>query len=328
MHILVTGSAGHLGEALMRTLRAQGRPAVGLDLVPSPFTDHVGSIADSSFVERAMAGVHAVVHTATLHKPHVATHSRQDFIDTNITGTLNLLEAAASHGVAAFVYTSTTSAYGDALTPADGEPAVWIDEDVVPVVKNIYGATKLAAEDLCRLFHRNQRMPCLVLRTSRFFPEPDDSPAKRNAFVDANLKANEFLYRRADVQDIVEAHLLAVERAPLIGFGRYILSATTPFTPEDLAELRAHAPAVVARRVPGYEAEYARRGWRMFPGIERVYDNTRAREALGWKPRYDFSHVLERLRADEDPRSPLAQSIGTKGYHAGAYADGLYPVES
>lgn len=332
MSILVTGSAGHLGEALMRTLRAQGRPATGVDIVPSPYTDLVGSIADRAFVDRAfkdraMAGVHAVVHTATLHKPHVATHSRQDFVDTNVTGTLNLLEAAAANGAGAFVFTSTTSAYGDALTPDPGAPAVWIDEDVVPVVKNIYGATKLAAEDLCRLFHRNQRLPCLVLRTSRFFPEPDDSPAKRNAFVDANLKANEFLYRRADVQDIVDAHLLAIDRAPQIGFGRYILSATTPFTRDDLAELRAHAPAVVSRHVPTYEAEYARRGWRMFPGIERVYDNTLARVELGWRPTYDFAHVLSRLRADEDPRSPLAQAIGTKGYHLGAYSDGLYPVE-
>lgn len=328
MSILVTGSAGHLGEALMRTLRAQGRPATGVDIVPSPYTDRVGSIADRAFVDRAMAGVNAVVHTATLHKPHVATHSRQDFVDTNVTGTLNLLEAAAAHGVASFVFTSTTSAYGDALTPAADAPAVWIDEDVVPVVKNIYGATKLAAEDLCRLFQRNQRLPCLVLRTSRFFPEPDDSPAKRNAFVDANLKVNEFLYRRADVQDIVDAHLLAIERAPQIGFGRYILSATTPFTRDDLAELRAHAPAVVSRRVPGYEAEYARRGWRVFPGIERVYDNTLARQELGWRPTYDFAHVLDQLRADEDPRSPLAQAIGSKGYHAGAYSDGLYPVEN
>ena len=67
--------------------------------MPSPYTDRVGSIADRAFVDRAMAGVHTVVHTATLHKPHVATHSRQDFVDTNVTGTLNLLEAAAADGV-------------------------------------------------------------------------------------------------------------------------------------------------------------------------------------------------------------------------------------
>ena len=325
MRILVTGSSGHLGEALMRTLRAQGREAVGIDLLPSPWTDHVGSIADRTMVDLAMAGVQAVLHTATLHKPHVATHTRQDFIDTNVSGTLNLLEAAAANGAEAFVFTSTTSAFGDALRPAPGAPATWITEDVVPAVKNIYGASKTAAEDLCRLFQRNHRLPCLVLRTSRFFPEPDDDPALRDAYADANIKANEFLYRRADVQDLVDAHLLALERAPAIGFGRYILSATSPFAREDLEELRRDAPAVVARYAPEYEAEYARRGWRMFPAIERVYVNALARRELGWQPRYDFAHVLARLRAGEDPRSPLAQAIGIKGYHAGEYADGVYP---
>ena len=327
MSILVTGSAGHLGEALMRTLRAQGREVAGLDITPSEWTDHVGSIADRGVVDRAMRGVRAVLHTATLHKPHIATHSRQDFVDTNITGTLNLLEAAAANRAQAFVFTSTTSAFGDALTPQAGEPAVWITEDVAPVAKNIYGATKTAAEDLCRLFHRNHNLPCLVLRTSRFFPEPDDDPDTRDAYADANVKANEFLYRRADVQDLVDAHLLAIERAPHLGFGRYILSATTPFTPQDLAELRRDATAVVARYVPDFKAEYARRRWRMFPSIGRVYVNARARQDLGWQPRYDFARVIASLRRDEDPRSALARTIGIKGYHAGEYADGLYPVE-
>ena len=94
--VLVTGSAGHLGEALMRTFRATGRTALGVDRIPSPYTDVVGSIADRSFVERVVEGASAVLHTATLHKPHVATHRQQEFVDTNITGTLNLLEAAAA----------------------------------------------------------------------------------------------------------------------------------------------------------------------------------------------------------------------------------------
>ena len=65
-----------------------------------------------------MQGVEAVLHTATLRKPHVATHLRQEFVDTNITGTLNLLEEAALAKVRAFVYTSTTSVFGDAPIPA------------------------------------------------------------------------------------------------------------------------------------------------------------------------------------------------------------------
>jgi nucleoside-diphosphate-sugar epimerase len=327
MRILVTGSSGHLGEALMRTLRESAHEAVGLDILQSPFTNHVGSIVEREFVRRCMHGVDAVLHAATLHKPHVATHSRQDFVDTNITGTLNLLEEARAAGVRAFVYTSTTSTFGRALTPPDGQPAAWINEDVTAVPKNIYGATKVAAEDLCELFARNLRLPCIVLRTSRFFPEEDDHKTRRESFADANMKANEFLYRRVDVEDIVSAHLLAIDNAPDTGFAKYIISATTPFTPEDLARLRTDAPAVVARHVPAYAAEYARRGWRMFPHIERVYDNARARAALGWRPRYDFAHVIECLRTDEDFSSPLARAIGSKGYHAQKFSDGPFPIE-
>src|SRR5215467_275602 len=104
MNVLVTGSAGHLGEALMRVLRESDHTPIGVDLKPSPYTDEVGSIADRTFVRRCVSHADAVIHAATLHKPHVATHSRQAFVDTNITGTLNLLEEAAAHGLHGFVY--------------------------------------------------------------------------------------------------------------------------------------------------------------------------------------------------------------------------------
>jgi UDP-glucose 4-epimerase len=311
----------------MRALRTAGRPVAGLDLQASPHTTHVGSIVDRAFVRRAMAGVDAVVHAATLHKPHVATHSRQDFVDVNVTGTLNLLEEASAAGVRAFLYTSTTSAFGAALNPPAGAPAAWITEDVKSVAKNIYGVTKRAAEDLCELFHRRQGLACLVLRTSRFFPEEDDSKAARDVYDDANLKLNELLFRRVDIEDVVDAHLRALERAPAIGFGRYIVSSTTPFTEQDLAELRRDAPSVVRRLFPDADAVYAARGWRMFPSIDRVYVNAKARADLGWRPAYDFRRALDRLAAGEDPRSPTAQTVGSKGYHDETFAEGPYPVE-
>jgi UDP-glucose 4-epimerase len=257
----------------------------------------------------------------------VATHSRQDFVDTNVTGTLNLLEEAAEAGVGAFVYTSTTSAFGRALVPPPGAPAAWITEDVAPVPKNIYGVTKVAAEDLCELFHHRFGLPCLVLRTSRFFPEADDRKETRDRYADANAKANEFLCRRVDVEDVVSAHLRAIERAAAIGFSRYIISATTPFTRADLAELRTDAPAVVARHVPRYRAIYAARGWSMFPRIDRVYDNERARRELQWRPQYDFARILDLVASDGVVNSALARLIGAKGYHAEAFAEGPYPVE-
>jgi UDP-glucose 4-epimerase len=326
MTILVTGSSGHLGEALMRTLRGAGRSAIGLDIIPGPFTDCVGSIADRDCVVRCIEGVETVLHAATLHKPHVGTHSREAFVETNVKGTLILLEEAGRARVRSFVMTSTTSAFGDALNPPPGEPAAWIDESLVPVPKNIYGVTKTAAEDLCHLFHRNEELACVVLRTSRFFPEEDDDPEARAAFADANLKTNEFLFRRVAIEDAVDAHLLAAERAPSIGFGEYIISATTPFRREDLTRLRADAPAVVRERAPGWEDEYARRGWRMFARIDRVYDNALARRDLGWRPKWDFEAVIARLRETGDIRGPLAKAIGEKGYHPEPFEGGPYPV--
>jgi UDP-glucose 4-epimerase len=312
---VVTGSAGHLGEALVRTLRDAGEDVVGLDVLPSPHTDVVASVADRAAVRKAIDGADAVLHTATLHKPHVGSHSRQEFLDTNVTGTLVLLEEAVAAGVGSFVFTSTTSAFGRALRPEEGEPAAWITEDVVPRPRNVYGATKVAAEDLCELVARDDGLPCLVLRTSRFFPEADDTEDVRTAYDDPNAKVNELLYRRIDLADVVTAHLAALDRAPVLGFGRYVISATTPFGPEDLAALHRDAPAVVGRLFPDYREVYDRLGWRMFPQIDRVYVNARARSDLGWEPRYDFAAALELLRAGADPRSALATSVGAKGYH-------------
>jgi UDP-glucose 4-epimerase len=308
MRVLVTGSAGHLGEALVRSL--DGHEVVEMDVLRG------ASITDRATVRRRMVGVNAVLHAATLHKPHIVSHDRQEFVDTNVTGTLILLEEAVRAGVESFVYTSTTSVFGDALVPPPGRPAAWITEDVAPIPKNIYGVTKRAAEDLCQLAHRNDGLACIVLRTSRFFPEDDDDPSVRAVYEADNLKVNEYLYRRIDLEDVVSAHLLAMRQAPTIGFGRYIVSATTPFSPDDLAELRLNAPRVVRRHVPQYEGEFARRAWKMLPGIDRVYVNERARRELGWQPRYDFRGLIERLAVDDDIRSPLARLIGSKGYHA------------
>lgn len=325
MRILVTGSSGHLGEALVRTLRGP-HDVLAVDRTSSPFTDRTGTITDRDFVRSCMAGVEAVLHTATLHKPHLATHERRDFLETNVAGTLNLLEEAVSAGVSSFVFTSTTSAFGRALVPPPDAPAAWVTEDVPPVAKNVYGVTKTAAEDLCEVVHRLHGLACIVLRTSRFFPEADDDASVRAAYDDDNVKANEYLHRRVDLQDVVDAHLLAVEKAPAIGFARYIVSATTPFQREDLAELRSDAPRVVQRRVPEYAEEYARRGWKVFPSIDRVYVNERARRELGWQPQYDFRRVVGCLRDGSSLRSPLAIAVGAKGYHDRVFEGRPYPV--
>jgi nucleoside-diphosphate-sugar epimerase len=320
VRILVTGSAGHLGEALARLLAADGHRVVGADVVASAHTTHLGSITDPRFVEEVVDGADAILHTAALHKPHVATRSRRDFVETNVTATLGLLEEAVATAVGCFVFTSTTSAFGRALTPAQGERAVWVTEDLVPRPRNIYGATKVAAEDLCELIHRDHGLPCVVLRTARFFPEADDRAEAGAAFTDPNLKVNELLFRRADLADVAAAHRCALERAPAIGFSRYVISASSPFTEADLDQLAVDAPAVVERYFPGYIDAYRHLGWRMCETIDRVYVNARARADLGWEPSWDFGRALEQVADGKDPWSHLAQSVGAKGYGSGPAA--------
>ncbi|NQX40014.1 Nucleoside-diphosphate-sugar epimerase [Pedobacter steynii] len=327
MKVLVTGSSGHLGEAMARRLKELNHEVLGLDLIKSPFTSHIGSITDRSFVKECMEGIETVFHTATLHKPHVATHDLQQFIDTNITGTLHLLQESLAAGVKRFIFTSTTSVFGEAMSPPAGSPAAWVTEALVPVPKNIYGVTKLAAEDLCQLFYRNHGLPCIVLRTSRFFPEDDDEKEKRAAFFGENLKTNEFLFRRVELEDVVQAQLLAAEKAQDLGFGKYIISATSPFLPEDLAALRTNAAQVVGKYFPDYQKVYEGYNWKMLTEFDRVYVNEKARAALGWKPKYDFSHLLEQLKLGNELQSPLARLVGSKGYHARSFSEGPYPVD-
>jgi UDP-glucose 4-epimerase len=256
-----------------------------------------------------------VLHTATLHKPHVATHSPQAFIDTNLAGTLVLLEAAHAAGVGAFVFTSTTSTFGAALTLAPGAPAVWVTEDLRPVPKNIYGVTKVAAEDLCELFHRQHGLPCIVLRVSRFFSEADDDGTVAARYSTANTQVNEMLNRRVDIEDVVSAHRCAIAHAAAIGFGRYIVSATTPFLRGDAANLRSELASVMARRIPSFAREYQRRGWALPGSIDRVYDNALARADMAWQPRHDFASAIALGGAGQEHRSEVARAVGITPYH-------------
>ena len=308
----------------------QGAQAIGLDAKRSPYTHLVGSITDMAFVREACVGVDVILHAATLHKPHLVTHSRQAFLDVNVTGTLNLLEAAHEAGVRAFVYTSTTSTFGDAMAAGPGSPAVWVNEQLRVQPKNIYGVSKVAAENLCELFSRNQSLPCVVLRTSRFFLEVDDDEGARASFNDDNLKVNELLYRRVDIADLVSAHVCAIEYAQSHAFGRFVISAPTRFRPTDSKLLGRDAASVVRSYYPEYESIYESKGWLMMPSVGRVYDAQLACGELGWRPRYDFARAVIALRQGGDVFSPLARAVGVKGYHDNAFDTALggapYPV--
>jgi UDP-glucose 4-epimerase len=397
--IVVTGSNGHLGSALVRVLRAglpfstplaesdrdlideptaealkhlyaqlsigndQAIHIVGVDIAPGPETDVVADIADREAMARMFkdhAAVQTVFHTATLHKPHVQTHTRQQFVDTNITGTLILLELAVAHHCRAFIFTSTTSVYSKAIsghhaasaTSTAGGP-MWVDEETTPMPKNVYGVTKVAAEGLAALSMRLDGLNVVVLRTSRFFTEPDDDASTREAFTDANIKTCEFLYRRVDVADVVQAHLRAAADAPLVVAAHrstpagsalapiFVISAPPLLKAEDCAGLlggeatratvlrRAKAPALL-------DECFTRRNWK-YPALDRVYDSEKATTLLGWQPQYTFETVVgqladgsiaRRAAGDSDPiiGSALAAFIGRRGYHGSRFEGSMDAV--
>jgi UDP-glucose 4-epimerase len=297
MRVLLTGSSGWLGRFLAPMLRAQGHIVLGLDHAPGTDTQIIGSVADSALVaslfhEHRFQGV---IHAGALHKPDIERHPRQAFIDTNVTGTLNLLEAAVRHGADRFVFTSTTSLMiTQAIRDERSDAAVWLNEHSGPLrPRNIYGATKRAAEELCRLIHTDHRLPIIVLRTARFFPEDDDTHRDLSG---ENMKANEFLNRRLTVDDCARAHILALDQAPRIGFGLYIVSVPTPFRRDEARLLKSDAAGVIARHFAEAPALYAERRWSLPSSIGRVYDASAIERELGFRCGTDFASILEALR--------------------------------
>jgi nucleoside-diphosphate-sugar epimerase len=296
MRILLTGSSGWLGRFLAPRLREQGHRVTGLDVAPGADTDVLGSVADRALIDRTFGerGIEAVIHSGALHKPDIARYPRQAFVDVNVTGTLNLLEAAAAAGNDRFVFTSTTSLMvSEALHSGRIDRALWMTEDYAPLEpRNIYGITKLAAERLCRLAHREHGLAVCILRTSRFFPEDDDTHRLPSG---PNIKANEFLNRRLTVEDAAEAHVAALDGAPRLGFGTFIVSAPPPFSPEDCDELATDPAAVVERRFPEAPTLYAAAGWTLPMRIDRVYVPAAAEIRLGFRCRTDFAAILAAL---------------------------------
>lgn len=334
--VLVTGSSGHLGSALMLSLPSLGVTPIGIDILPSPTTTLLVDITSAPAVQDVFHShphITAIIHTATLHKPHIGSHPKSAFIASNISGTLHLLEAFTSHLTAhptipnpAFIFVSTTSAFGSALSPPPGAPAAWIDESVTPRPKNIYGATKLAAEDLCAVVHKEAGLPVVVLRTSRFFPERDDDADRRAELDNDNLKVCELAYRRVDIADVVSACVCAMRRAGAVGFGKYIISAPPPVEKgeEVLRMLDSDAGTVMRQAVPGVGEVFGERGWGFLGRVDRVYDSAKAVRKLFWEPEWTFERVVARLGRGEGWRSELTEKVGRKGYHA--VSTGVYTV--
>jgi len=274
--VLVTGATGRIGSAIAARL-ALRHTVTGLDLRPGALTQVVADVADTARLAPLLTGIDAVIHTAALHVPDLAARSREDFHEVNVAATRRLLAAAGEAGVRRFVYSSTTSLYGDAMLPLAGE-AVWVTESLAPEPRDVYDETKLAAEAACEQAGR-AGMACTSLRMARCFPE------------DPRLVAIYRLYRGVDAEDVAQAHELALD-AEDAGFRVFNVSAPTPFGRTDCRRLFEDAESVVLERHPWAAGEFARRGWQLPRSIDRVYVVDQAIAELGYRPQHDFAALF------------------------------------
>ncbi len=304
MKVLVTGSSGWLGRHLIPFLKLNGHEPCGLDVVPSEWTDFVMSVGNRAALEKLFA-VHefeGIIHAGALHKPDIVRYPQSAFVDVNITGTLNLLEIACERKLH-FVFTSTTSLMiSQKIRDEKTSEAIWLDEEAGPLEpRNIYGVTKLAAGGLCRQHHLERGLDVIILRTSRFFPEADDTI---NNIDGENLKANELLNRRATVEDMARAHIMAMEKLSTVNYGLYIVSAPTPFARRDVQQLKEDAASIIRQKFPQVEALYQHKGWKLPTSLGRIYDGTRIMRELGFEYETSFKTVINALAVGES--SPIS----------------------
>ncbi|MCJ8210573.1 NAD(P)-dependent oxidoreductase [Mucilaginibacter sp. RS28] len=279
MKVLVTGSAGKLGKAIVQKLLSAGIGVLGADVIESPTTHVLLDIRDKKMVSEICLGIDAIIHTAAVHGKHFdLNYPREDFLDTNVYGTLNLLNAAVANRVQKFLYISTTSIYGDSMV--DDTQAVWVDEQLPARPRDIYDISKQTAEELCRDFFYKEGLQTSVYRVGRFLPE------------NPNLEANHRLYRGLDERDGAEALYLALNKT-FADFEVFNIASSSPFGKQDLVKLKTDPREVILTYYPQAEAIYAKRNWTFPASIDRVYNYDKAKKLLGYSPKYTFEKLLE-----------------------------------
>ena len=173
MHVLITGADGFIGSHLTEALVRQGHSVRAFVMynslsswgwldycapeVAGKFQVFAGDIRDSHGVKAAMRGCEAVLHLAALIGIPYSYHSPDTYVDTNIKGTLNILQAARELGVKRVIHTSTSEVYGTAQF-------VPITEAHPLNAQSPYSATKIAADQLANSFYASFGLPVVIAR--------------------------------------------------------------------------------------------------------------------------------------------------------------------
>jgi UDP-glucose 4-epimerase len=166
MKLAITGASGQLGSYLM-DLALGFDNAIGIDTRESPFSNHRPNIVhedirDLAAMRKSLKGCDAVLHCAAQVSVVNSINDPINDLSTNVQGTITLLQAAAECGVKKFVYISSAAVYGDPVK-------VPIDESHPLDPKSPYGASKMSAEQYCRVFAETKSLPYVVVRPFNFY---------------------------------------------------------------------------------------------------------------------------------------------------------------
>lgn len=313
MRILVTGAAGFIGSWLSERLLSLGHEVTGIDCLTDYYPPEVKrknietSLGDSRFtfleqnlLELDLASIlsdcEVVFHQAAQAGVRASWGKYfETYTNNNVLATQRLLEAARGLPIKRFVFASSSSVYGDAKNIPVSE-----DEPALPV--SPYGVTKLAAENLCRLYHKNFGVPTVSLRYFTVFGPRQRPDMAFHKFIKAMIRDEAIpVYGSGEqtrdftfIEDAVDANILAMEK------GRdgavYNIGGGSRISLNHAIEL--------LERIVGKKAKRNRSESQKGDVLHTWSDTARAQTDLGFKPRYD---VEKGLRKEFEW---LARSIG------------------
>ena len=295
MRVLITGAGGTLGAALAPMLADAGHEPVLFDVrtLETPYESVQGDVRTPGDVRAAVEGTDFVVHAAAVHGIHLGSHSRQDFYNLNLTGTFNVWEAAVEAGAKGVVFSSTMGVYKPYDKPLSEEGVAALHEGLPLQPRDIYGYTKVAGEEMCRLYGREYGIPSVGLRYGMFVPEP---------FVRYGIR---LLYGGVDARDVARAVMASLEAlaAGRIHWGTFNVESVVPFTEEDGPQLHEDPLPVLDKYYPGATDLLRERGVESLSPIREYYPMKHAAEVLGFHPRCNFDRWLESLRERPEERA-------------------------
>jgi UDP-glucose 4-epimerase len=314
--VLVTGADGFIGSHLVERLAAEGAEVRAFCLYNSQGTRgwledseaslrrsldvRMGDIRDARFVESACEGVEVVFHLAALIAIPYSYVAPESFVDTNVRGTMNVLDAARRHGVRRVIHTSTSEVYGTPET-------LPIRETHPLQAQSPYAATKVAADQLALSYHCSFEVPVVVLRPFNTYGPRQSTRAVLPTILTQLIEGRtEVELGRLDTR-----RDLTYVSDTVDGFVRAATAAGVEGETLQLGTGRSYSVAEVfeaACGVVGVRATARTDPTRLRPDASEVLvlesDPARARERLGWEARVGLEEGLKRtadwLRAHRD----------------------------